>query len=164
MYYMGEEKMKKNIYRKSIVIGFVFAFLAAMPAHNRAVASQNQGVFVGELCCRLEPFIDTLKLTVEKEGEFYIIYGRWMAERLYSIAIVGSAVRDDVDGEFDFMFTGSDQLDLGYIWHFHAKIDRSMNGSWTFSRDDDFTNSGTLTSIECTADMAMSGPSANDPY
>jgi hypothetical protein len=156
--------MTRKTYRMIILFCLVFAFLATPPAHQRAIASQNQDPWVKELCWQLDPYIDTLKLTVEKQGDFYGFYGRWMASGLYSIAIVGSAVPDDVDGGFDFMFTGSDQLDLGYIWHFHAKLDSDYDGVWTFSRDDDFTNSGTLRKIGCTSGMATDGPSANDPY
>lgn len=156
--------MKKSVCRMSIILGLVFIFPVISLTQKRTVASQDQDSFPGEYCWRLAPFIDTLKVTVQKEGECCIFSGRWMASNLYSIAIVGSVVRDDVDGRYDFMFTGSDQLDFGNIWHFHAKLRNDMTGNWTFSRDDDFTNSGTMVPVDCTAEMAMNGPAANDPF
>lgn len=156
--------MKRNTYRMLVFFCLFFSLLATVPAHKKAIASQDQNFFVKEICWQLNPYIDTLKLIVEKQGNFYGFYGRWMASGLYSIAVVGCAVPDDVDGGFDFMFTGSDQLDFGHIWHFHAKLDSNYEGDWTFSRDDDFSNSGTIRRIECTTDMAMNGPSANDAH
>jgi hypothetical protein len=151
--------MKKNILRLSFAIVLVFTFLATVPAHKSAVAQVDEA-FLGEFCWVMEPYIDTIKVRVFKDGEFYHFYGRWRAAGFYSVAIAGSAAMDPDYGMADFQFLATDYQDLGITWWFHAKLGAGFNGPWAFETTDGFTNSGTLTRLTCTGDMVRSGPNA----
>jgi hypothetical protein len=117
--------------------------------------------FLGNVCWQLDPFIDTLKVSLTSYPTgMYGAFVRWRASTTYQFAGAGELSPDNsVAGDYLLAFSASGNT-ANFSCDFQAHL---VGATWSFQcPSTGFTNSGTLTLVACPADAAPqeAGPTA----
>jgi hypothetical protein len=137
------------------VIGLMAALVLVTLMGSLAQAQQ--------VCYRLNPFSDVIKLSYHTQGPHTNLFGNWTVPSVYSLPVVGAREpnlnggpkRVSVHGTNDTSDFGGNPI---------CAIDGVVNGAFTITcvgGSSTFTNTGTaLTPVSCTAAPQREGPVA----